>query len=188
MNVMPRQKVHNWSNNPLKNKFIVIPTALLIGLSTLSVGTKYAPQIKQAVSHAPVFGQKSQTLMTFPDEAVVASVVDGDTVYLHNGQKLRYMGINCPEKGQPYYQKALDQNKKLVEGKKIKLEYDGYRFDKYDRILAYPIISGKNISIELVRQGLCLFANYDGRKPLIYQDQLIKVQGEAKEKKLGIWK
>lgn len=96
-----KSKVHNWSNNPLKNKFIVIPTALLVTLMAVA-GPKYAPQIKDAIQHAPIFGQKDQTLITFPKEGTVTTVVDGDTVYLHNGERVRYMGINSPgEKASP---------------------------------------------------------------------------------------
>ncbi len=182
-----KSKTHNWSNNPLKNKFIFIPTALLITLMAV-VGPKYAPQIKDAIQHAPVFGQKDQRLITFPKEGTVTTVVDGDTVYLHNGERLRYMGINSPEKGQPYYDEARIYNEKMVKGKLVKLEYDGYRFDKYDRILAYVFVDGKNVSLEMVKNGLAVFNNYEARKPLIYQDQLIKAQDEAKSKKLGIWK
>lgn len=182
-----KSKVHNWSNNPLKNKFIIVPTVLFVAIAAIA-GPKYAPQVKDAITHAPIFGQRDQKLVTFPDEATIATIVDGDTVYLHNGEKLRYQGVNCPEKGQPYYQEALEENKKFTEGKKIKLEYDGYKMDRYDRVLAYPIVADKNISIELVRQGLCRFVNYDGRKPLIYQEDLIKAEQEAKSKKLGMWK
>ncbi len=40
----------------------------------------------------------------------------------------------------------------------------------------------------MVSKGLAIFANYDGRKPLIYQDQLLKAEEKAKSKKLGVWK
>jgi hypothetical protein len=46
----------------------------------------------------------------------------------------------------------------------------------------------KNKFIEPVRQGLCLFANYDVRKPLIYQDQLFKVEQDAETARRRIWK
>ena len=182
-----KAKVHNWSNNPLKNKFIVIPTALLITLAAIA-GPKYAPQIKDAVSHAPVFGQRDQKLLTFPKEGTVVTIVDGDTIYLHNGTHVRYLGINCPEKGQPYYDEAKAYNEKMVMGKQIKLEYDEYKFDKYDRVLAYVFIDGKNMSLEMIQKGYAKFANYDGRKPLIYQTEFLKAEQEAKDEKLGIWK
>lgn len=179
------EKVHTMSNNPLRNKFIVIPVALLIGLSTLAAGTKYAPQIKEVLNRPPLVRRQ---VITFPTEAEVLSVIDGDTVYIHNGSKVRYLGINTPEKGKPFYEQATDANKKLVEGKKITLQYDDYKTDQYDRILAWVFVDGKNTSLEMVKLGLAPVALYSHRKPLIYQDQLIKAEQEAKEKKLGIWK
>ncbi len=182
-----KAKSHSWSNNPLKNKFIFIPTALLITLMAIA-GPKYAPQIKDAIQHSPVFGQRDQKLLTFPKEGTVETVVDGDTVYLHDGTHVRYLGINSREKGQPFYQEAKDYNEKMVAGKQVKLEYDEYRFDRYDRVLAYVFVDGKSMSLEMVSKGLSVFNNYEGRKPLIYQDQLLKAQEEAKSKKLGMWK
>ena len=182
-----RIKTHNWSNNPLKNKFIFIPTALLVTLMAVA-GPKYAPQVRDAIQHSPVFGQRDQKLLTFPKEGTVVTVVDGDTIYLHDGTHVRYLGVNSPEKGQPYYDEAKAYNEKMVMGKQVKLEYDEYRFDRYDRVLAYVFIDGKSMSLEIVQKGLAVFNNYEGRKPLIYQDQLLKAQGEAKSKKLGVWK
>lgn len=182
-----KTKTHFWSNNPLKNKFIFIPTALLVTLMAVA-GPKYAPQINDAIRHSPVFGQRDQKLLTFPKEGTVVTVVDGDTIYLHDGTHVRYLGINSPEKGQPYYDEAKAYNEKTVMGKQVKLEYDQYRFDRYDRVLAYVFIDGKSMSLEMVLKGLAKFANYDGRKPLIYQPDLLKAEQEAREKRLGVWK
>ena len=46
---------------------------------------------------------------------------------------MRYVGITAPETGEPFEEEATEENKKLVEGKKITLEYDSdnYRSDKF---------------------------------------------------------
>ena len=76
----------------------------------------------------------------------------------------------------------------MFDGKEIKLEYDNYTSDKFNRILAYAIVNGINISIELVRKGMAELVIYQKRKPFIYQVQLLEVQEQARKQKLGIWK
>ena len=64
------------------------------------------------------------------DTFLVTKVIDGDTIQLENGEKVRYIGINTPEthhptKGiEPYGKEAEEVNKKLVEGKRVRLEFD----------------------------------------------------------------
>lgn len=66
----------------------------------------------------------------------VKRIVDGDTIVLNNDKRVRYIGIDTPEtkhprKGIEYFGKeASEANKKLVEGKRVRLEYDVQRTDK----------------------------------------------------------
>lgn len=97
------------------------------------------------------------------------------------------MGITSPETNEPYEKEATEANRKLVEGKEVKLEYDNYKGDKFGRILAYVILDGKNISTEMARLGMAQVVIYQHKKPFIYQDQLLKLQEEAKKHKRGMW-
>jgi len=106
---------------------------------------------------------------------------------LTDGTAIRFGGVNAPETNEPYSTKAAEFVKKLVENKKVKLEYDAYTSDSFGRVLAYVIIADKNLSIELVKQGLAKVSVYDDRRKLIYQDQLLSAEQEAKSKKLGVW-
>ena len=52
----------------------------------------------------------------------VVSVLDGDTLYVfHNGpaERIRLNGIDCPEKGQAYGQRAKQAASDLVFGKEV---------------------------------------------------------------------
>ena len=51
---------------------------------------------------------------TFP----VARVIDGDTCVLENGERVRYLGINAPEEGDPYFEEATEANHNLVAGER----------------------------------------------------------------------
>jgi micrococcal nuclease len=74
-------------------------------------------------------------------------VNDGDTIVLANGWRVRYIGIDAPEidyenhKSEPYGDKALSFNKKLVLSQKIGLEFDKDRHDRYGRLLAYIFLA-----------------------------------------------
>ena len=130
---------------------------------------------------------KTQNIGYFPKKATVERIVDGDTIVLANGSIVRYVGITSPENNEPFEKESTEANRKLVEGKVVTLEYDNYKGDKFGRILAYLIIDSKNVSIEFARLGMAQVVVYQHKKPFIYQDQLLKLQEEAKQKKLGIW-
>ena len=71
------------------------------------------------------------------DEDKVARIIDGDTVVMGDGRKVRYIGIDTPERGDPYYKEATAANSRLVKSKKVSLEYDKEERDRYGRTLAF---------------------------------------------------
>lgn len=115
----------------------------------------------------------------------VTKVVDGDTVELSNGRRLRYIGINTPERDQPYYNEATALNRQLVEGKNVQLEFDLETFDQYGRSLAYVWANGVLINLEIVRQG---FANgYTVPPNIRYEAEFRRAEQEAREAGRGLW-
>ena len=118
----------------------------------------------------------------------VIEVSDGDTLKLSTGQTFRLYGVNAPEVKEPYYQEALDFTKSLVLNKEITFEQEeNYKVDKFDRTLGYVIVSGVNLNIELVRNGLARVVLYEKRAKIKYQDELLLAEKEAREKRVGIW-
>jgi len=93
---------------------------------------------------------------------VVSKIIDGDTVHLIDGRKIRFIGINTPEIGrrgessQPYGKKAYDALVKILKNhKKIGLTYDEDNKDRYKRVLAYVNLpNGQSIEQILLSQGL----------------------------------
>src|SRR4030042_2567140 len=77
---------------------------------------------------------------------LVTRVIDGDTIEIEGGQKVRYIGIDTPEKVDPrpsvqcYGKEAAAKNKELVEGKRVRLEKDVSETDKYGRLLRYVFV------------------------------------------------
>ena len=85
------------------------------------------------------------------------SILDGDTIeVLHNNhpERIRLSGIDCPEKGQPYGQKAKHAASAMVFGKEVTLQTHGK--DKYRRTLADVLLSdGTNVNTVLVVSEVC---------------------------------
>jgi len=70
-------------------------------------------------------------------EAVVLRVIDGDTIELTNGERVRFIGIDAPERGQPGANEATQFVRERVEGAAIWLEADGADRDRYGRLRRY---------------------------------------------------
>jgi micrococcal nuclease len=167
------------------NKLITIPTKILTDILPLLKNTPHEQKIKDLLENTGKY--QTQNIGYFPKRAKVERIIDGDTIVLASGSIVRYVGITSPENNEPFEKESTEENRKLVEGKTINLEYDNYKADKFGRILAYVIVDSKNVSVELARKGVAQVVVYQKRKPFIYQDQLLKAQDQAKKKKLGIW-
>lgn len=124
-------------------------------------------------------------------EASVERVIDGDTVVLDNGQKVRLLGINAPELHHPDYpvqkygEEAKDYLKNRVEGKKCRIEYTILdQYDKYDRLLAFIYIDGALVNGELVKKG---FAFATPNRYVSKTKEFLVIENIAKKFKIGLW-
>jgi len=170
----------------MNSRLITVPTYILKDVLPFLKGNLLEKKIKDLLENTGKY--QTQNISYFPKDGKVERIVDGDTVVLHNGTIVRYVGITSPETGEPFEKEATEANRKLVEGKTVKLEYDNYKADKFGRILAYLITpDGKNVSIEMARLGMASVVIYQHKKPFVYQDQLLKTQEEAKKENRGVW-
>jgi len=123
-----------------------------------------------------------------PDVARVTQVIDGDTIRVEGGYKVRYIGIDTPEvypKLEAFGMEAWQANRKLVEGKEVRLERDVSETDKYGRLLRYVYVDDILVEAELVRQGLAEAKAYPPDTK--YQDYLEQLEAEARQAGRGIW-
>ncbi len=95
--------------------------------------------------------------------ARVARVVDGDTIKLSGGERVRYIGIDTPElharrggDAEPYAAAATRANATLVRGKTVRLVFDRERRDRYGRLLAYVYVNQTFVNLTLVEQGMAV--------------------------------
>ena len=123
-----------------------------------------------------------------PDTARVTQVIDGDTITIEGGYRVRYIGIDTPEihpELEAYGMEALEANRRLVEGKEVRLERDVSETDKYGRLLRYVYADDIFVNAELVRQGLAEAKAYP--PDIEYQDYLEELEAEARQAGRGIW-
>ncbi|MDI6815919.1 MAG: thermonuclease family protein [Actinomycetota bacterium] len=124
-----------------------------------------------------------------PRTGKVVRIIDGDTieVRLTDGQvrKVRYIGIDTPERSEDLYTEATRANARLVDGKEVSLVKDISETDRYGRLLRYVYVGETFINAELVRQGYAAAATYP--PDVAYADFFVKLAAEAREKGVGLW-
>jgi len=120
-------------------------------------------------------------------------VSDGDTIVLGDGRHVRYIGINAPEiahdnqKAEAFGYTAKKYNQSLVRSKKVRLEFDKEKYDRYGRLLAYIfLLDGTFINKEMIEKG---YAYALLRKPNVkYDRMLLQTQRDAMSAKKGMWR
>lgn len=149
--------------------------------------------ITQPDVDVPISPLKAQSEVSF-----VGRVVDGDTVELKTGEKVRYIGIDTPETAHPtkgvecYGKIASEKNAELVAGKEVRLEKDVSETDRYGRLLRYVhVIEESTDSAEifvneyLVREGFAKASSYP--PDIKYQDLFREAEAEARVLQKGLW-
>ena len=121
----------------------------------------------------------------------VIRVIDGDTVELKNGERLRYNDIDTPETVHPskpvecYGPQASAKNKDLVEGEIILVELGNPEKDRYGRLLGYVYIDDLFVNAELVRGGYAKVNSYGN--PGSKLSNLLDIEKNAKKSMQGLW-
>ena len=111
----------------------------------------------------------------------VAAVVDGDTVILEDGRRVRYLGTNTPERGERLHEEAKDLNRSLVMGKTVRLELENNKDnDAYGRLLAYVYAGETMVNARLIQEGMAhaFFIGPEGRHDALF----LKLQAEARQR------
>ena len=126
----------------------------------------------------------------------VVRVIDGDTIQVccvfGDRVKVRYIGVDTPEthhpmRGvEPYGMEAAEANRKLVDGKTVRLEFDVQQVDRYNRLLAYVYLEDDTfVNAWLVEHG---YAQVMTVPPNVkHQALFLKLQREAREAGRGLW-
>lgn len=117
---------------------------------------------------------------------LVTRIIDGDTIEIEGGYRVRYIGIDALEKGEPYYLEATEANRSLIGSKKVRLEKDVVDEDKYGRLLRYVWVNEIMVNAELVRLSYAYSHYYPPN--LKYQTHFLQLEKEAREQRRGLWR
>lgn len=127
------------------------------------------------------------------ETVTVKRVLDGDTLDLTDGRRIRLLGIDAPEvahenqPAQPYSKEATDWLRSRIEGASVSLRIDSAKKDRYGRTLAWVYDEhGKMLNEELLAEGLVrLLADFG--LPADLEPQLRQAESEARILKKGVW-
>lgn len=123
-----------------------------------------------------------------PTTGIVERVVDGDTIDLETGERIRYLMIDTPEvsSGDCYAKEATELNSQLVLGREVRLEYDVECTDRFGRLLAYVYVGDNEINTVMVERGYaCLLhipPNGADRR-----DEFAAIETLARNEERGMW-
>lgn len=152
-------------------------------------------------------GTKPATAATSTDGSYyVERVVDGDTLKLSNKERVRLIGIDTPEvhysdklvrdskrSGQDIKtiqalgEKASDFTKALCSNKRVRLEFDVQKKDRYGRLLAYVYLDdGTFVNARIIEEG---YAQVMTIPPNVrHSEDFRKLEKQARDAKRGLWK
>lgn len=144
-----------------------------------------------------------------PTGGLVTRILDGDTVELETGKKVRYLLVDTPEvskcnandteacwqsaagKHECFANEARELNRRLVQYQEIEIHYDlNQCTDLYERVLGYVYVDGRMVNRILVERG---YARVMIMKPeshpedYEYQAELLRLEETAQEEKRGLW-
>lgn len=139
-------------------------------------------------------------------DILVRRAVDGDTLVLEDGERVRLIGIDTPEMHesnklhrdasrsrqdkttiQKLGRRSYEFTKQLVEGKRVSLEFDVERHDRYGRLLAYAYLKdGTFVNAKIVQEGYASLLTYPPN--VKYSDLFSKLYREARENRRGLWR
>jgi endonuclease YncB( thermonuclease family) len=170
----------------------VIILAILL-LVTVVAGIPYAiasrdarrPQLEEAPTRLNLAGG---TTLTGLQEVRVYEVIDGDTIDVElDGTvfRVRYYGVDTPERGDRCFREAADRNESLV-GERVLLHKAERDSDRFGRLLRYVFRpDGVSVDATLVAEGFARAWSEDG----IYRDQIMPLEDQARQASRGcLWR
>jgi micrococcal nuclease len=123
-----------------------------------------------------------------PAVATVRRALDGDTIELTSGERVRYLLVDTPEtaSNECYAQLALAMNRSLVEGREVELRYESACTDGFGRLLAYVSVDGRELNSWLVEQGYACVLHLPPSGNARARE-FLQLESDAERLELGLW-
>jgi micrococcal nuclease len=181
----------------IRGSFLGIIIILCIVVARLGKGIVPSPQ--QLHSATSLSGARDYR------DIGVRSVVDGDTIVLETGERVRLIGIDTPEvheseklhrdarkqkknprEIQEMGRKSWEYVKSLLSGQRVRLEFDAVKKDKYNRLLAYVYLKdGTFVNAEIVKAGYASLMNIPPN--VKHAETFRALYRDAREHNRGLW-
>lgn len=163
--------------------------ALVAALALLAGGCGEAT--REARREAPPVARSRDDAPSAPATRTCLRVIDGDTVMLDGRERVRLIGVDTPElhrEGTPvqyFARQASAFTRRLAEGRRVRLEYDQERRDRYGRTLGYLYLEdGTFVNLEIVRRG---YGFAYTRHPFRFLDEFRAAERAARREGAGLW-
>ncbi len=143
----------------------------------------------------PVDVGRDQQPPTENDRFKIVRVLDGDTAELTNGDRVRLLGIDTPERGEPFADEARYLLNQMTNGRTTRLAFDHHRRDKYGRLLGFIYVPDPNapehelfVNRMLVDSGLA-YVYLTNDKDMLQKEymELLDAQRKAIGARVGLW-
>ena len=120
----------------------------------------------------------------------VVVVVDGDTLVVldssNTQHKIRLAGIDCPERKQPWGQRARQALSDQVFNNQVTVECD--KVDRYGRTVGKILTDDRDVNLALVRDGMCWwYRKYAGEQSPVDRGLYEAAEDAAHDKRKGLW-
>jgi endonuclease YncB( thermonuclease family) len=170
-----------------------LKVVLFVAVVALVVGIPYV--IASESLRRPPLDERVSTLTPPPGVTIddlqparVERIVDGDTIDVTIAGRLwrvRYFGVDTPERGDRCFREATDRNTQLI-GESVLLLPDVRDEDDLGRLLRYVFLAdGTSVDATLVAEGFGYAWTSDGR----YRDEIIALEDGAEAEGRGcLWK
>lgn len=124
-----------------------------------------------------------------PNWHEVQEIISGDTIRLQNGQLVRYLGIQAPKPGEPWFHEAKEANTWLLRWGKVLLQTDNSLQDAQGHLLAYAFSPSQGIfcfvNKELLQFGYARVSDTPSHK---LEQDFRQLEAEARRTGAGLWK
>jgi len=116
------------------------------------------------------------------EQSYVTKVIDGDTVVIAGGQRVRLLSIDTRERGESCYAEAKARLEELLLLKNITLERDK---DQYDRLLRYIYLGDEMINLRMIEEGLAVAYIYEPN--VKYRSAFLEAENAARSENGCVW-
>lgn len=170
----------------------VFLAGVIIGLGLSALIVSFKPSLENSDSS----GEPGETNLGRPleppipnsteEKTIILQVLDGDTVVVAGGERVRLIGIDSPEENEPGFSESKSRLASIVEGKEVRLEKDVSDRDRYGRLLRHLWLGDTLVNLEMIRTGYARAYRYP--PDVKYADRFSGAEREARADGLGLWR